>query len=141
MPKPTLALKATVTRRQAAEPVDQAERQQQAEHPQAVTAGASTGAEPVQGLDSDKARQTAGDAATVIEPEKSGKDLTQNAHALQIGFLMANLNKPVAIFLVNGLRLTGKLRQFDQFKLLLEGPDGLNSLIFKSALTTITPAC
>ncbi len=140
MPKPTLALKATVTRRQAAEPVDQAERQLQAEHHQAVTAGASTGAELVQGLDSDKAHQTAGDAATVIEPEKSGKDLKPAPHALQAAFLTENLGKPITVFTINGLRLTGKLRQFDQFTLLLGNADGTDSLIFKHAITTVMPA-
>lgn len=138
MPKSTLALKATVTRRQAVEPVDQLERQLQTDHHQAVAA-ASTGAEPAQDQDQDKAHQTTVEAATALEPEKPGTDLKQNAHALQIGFLMANLNKPVAIFLVNGLRLTGKLKQYDQFTLLIESQDGIRSLVFKHAITTIAP--
>lgn len=58
MPKSPLTLKSTVTRRPAAEPVDQAERQLQVEHHQAA----------------ENARQTAVEAATAIEPEPSGKD-------------------------------------------------------------------
>ncbi len=61
MPKPTLALKATVTRRQA-EPIpsDMAERLEQLHPDQA----------------DENARQTAVEAATAIESEKSGKPLS-----------------------------------------------------------------
>lgn len=85
-------------------------------------------------------RQTAVDAATAIEPEKSGKDLKREAHALQSAFLVGNLGKPVAVFTINGIKLVGKLRQFDQFTLLIEGQDGISSLVFKHAITTVTLA-
>jgi hypothetical protein len=61
MQKPTLALKATVTRRPVAEPADQLERQLQAEHHQAA----------------ENAAQTTVDAATAIESEPSSKDLSR----------------------------------------------------------------
>ncbi len=122
MPTSTV-LKATVTRRPTTEPVDQPEHQRQAEPHQAA----------------ENARQTAVEAATAIESEKSGKALKREAHALQSAFLAGNLGKPVTVFTINGLRLTGRLRQFDQFTLLLEGQDGIRSMIFKHAITTIAP--
>ncbi len=63
MLKSTLALKATVTKRQAAEPVpsDMAERLEQLKHHQAA----------------ENARQTAVEAATAIEPEQPRKTLSQ----------------------------------------------------------------
>ena len=41
--------------------------------------------------------------------------------------------------LVSGIKLTGKLRQFDQYTLLLQGADGIDSLIFKHAISTLIP--
>lgn len=130
MPKPTLALKATVTRRPTADPVpsDMQERLAQLQHHGA------------QSPDPDKTRQTAVESSTAIESEKAGKALKREQHAVQSAFLSGNLGKPVVVFTINGLRLTGKLRQFDQFTLLLEGQDGIRSMIFKHAVTTITPA-
>lgn len=124
MQKTTLALKSTVTRRPPADPVDQAERLLQAEHHEAA----------------ENAAQTTVDAATAIETETSGKDLKREANKLQTAFLSGNLGKPVTVFTINGIRLTGKLRQFDQFTLLLQGYDGIPSLVFKHAVTTVTPA-
>ncbi len=123
-------LKSSVTRRQA-EPVpsDLAERLQQRrdEEPAPYV------------VDPDKARQTAIEASTAIESEKSGKALKREANALQAAFLTGNLGKPVTVFTINGIQLTGKLRQFDQFTLLLEGQDGIRSMVFKHAITTIAP--
>lgn len=121
-----LSLKATVTKRLAAEPVpsDMAERLEQLRHHQAAENAATTAVE----------------ASTAIEPERSSKDLKPAPHALQAPFLTGNLGKPITAFLINGITLTGKLRQFDQFTLLLEDPEGLNSLIFKHAITTVTAA-
>lgn len=56
-----------------------------------------------------------------------------------MAFLNTYVGKPVTVFLVNGIRLVGKLRQFDQFCLLLEGADGVSQLIFKHAISTIQP--
>lgn len=119
MPQSTLALKSSVTRRKAA-PVspDMAERLEQLRHHQAASAGAST-TEP-------KAR----------DPEKPVK---REPNQLQQQFLSANLNRSVVCYLLNGVKLTGTLRQFDQFTLLLQGPDGIESLVFKHAISTIAP--
>ena len=43
------------------------------------------------------------------------------------------------MYLVSGIKLSGKVRQFDQYMLLLQGADGLDSLIFKHAISTIIP--
>jgi RNA chaperone Hfq len=40
---------------------------------------------------------------------------------------------------VNGIKLTGKLKQFDQYTLLLQDADGIDSLIFKHAISTLIP--
>ncbi len=71
------------------------------------------------------------------DPEKPPKRF--DPHALQSAFLAANLNRVVTVFTLNGIKLVGRLRQFDQYCILLEGPDGANSLIFKHAISTMTP--
>ncbi len=136
-----LSLKATVTRRQADPvPSDMQERLEQLRHHQAVEKTATAMPAPAQAQDPDKAHQTAVEASTVIESEMSGKALKREANALQAAFLTGNLGKPVSVFLINGIKVTGKLRQFDQFTLLLEGQDGIRSMVFKHAVTTIAPA-
>ena len=81
--------------------------------------------EPAQGVES--------------EPAPSGKQLKRETNALQSAFLAANLNRLVAVFLMNGIKLIGRLRQYDQFTVMLEGPDGVNSLTFKHTISTIQP--
>ena len=58
---------------------------------------------------------------------------------LQTAFLTDMLDRMVTVYLVSGIKLTGKLRQFDQYTLLLQGADGIDSLIFKHATSTIIP--
>jgi host factor-I protein len=60
-------------------------------------------------------------------------------HALQSEFLARNLGKQLIVFLINGVRLSGKLRQFDQYCLLIES-DSQQQLIFKSAVSAIMAA-
>ncbi|HHV93313.1 MAG TPA: RNA chaperone Hfq [Firmicutes bacterium] len=45
---------------------------------------------------------------------------------------------PVIIYLINGVQLRGLVRAFDNFTVLLES-DGRNDLIYKHAISTITP--
>lgn len=123
MQKSTLALKSTVTRRPAADPVDQPERLSQAAHHEAVENAAVTATEP----------------ATAEQTEQATKPKA-DPHAVQSLFLVGNLGRVVSVFTVNGIRLTGKLKQFDQFTLLLQGYDGIPSLVFKHAVTTIASA-
>lgn len=105
-----LSLKATVTRRQ-----------------------------PADDPPADNAHQTAKDTATAVEPAPPLPKAKPDAHALQSAFLSANLGKVVTLFVINGIRLTGKLRQFDQYTLLLEDAAGQKSLVFKHALSTVCP--
>ena len=42
----------------------------------------------------------------------------------------------VTVYLGNGKRLTGRLKSFDKFTLLLEGPHG-DQMIFKHAISTV----
>lgn len=124
-----LSLKATVTRRQ----------------PEPNNSDLSHAADDsdLNNQPAEDAHQTANEGATATPAEKSGKQLKREqaaaVNALQSAFLSANLNKVVSVFLINGIRLIGKLRQFDQFCLLLEAPDGAKQLIFKHAVSTIAP--
>ncbi len=43
----------------------------------------------------------------------------------------------VAIYLVNGAKLSGRIRSFDKFSILLD-TDGQEQLIFKHAISTVT---
>lgn len=62
------------------------------------------------------------------------------ANTLQDPFLNA-LRKErvlVAIFLVNGIKLTGQVESFDQFAILLKG--SISQLVYKHAISTIVPS-
>ena len=43
----------------------------------------------------------------------------------------------VAIYLINGIKLQGKIKSFDQFALLLGDPG--NQIVYKHAISTIVP--
>ena len=61
-------------------------------------------------------------------------------HTLQDPFLNA-LRKdkvPVAIYLVNGIKLQGQVESFDQFVVLLKNT--VSQLVYKHAISTIVPA-
>ncbi len=45
----------------------------------------------------------------------------------------------VAVFLSNGKRLVGRVKGFDRFTILLEGPSG-EHMVFKHAISTVSPA-
>lgn len=60
--------------------------------------------------------------------------------ALQDPFLNA-LRKdriPVAIYLINGIKLQGQVESFDQFVVLLR--NSVNQMVYKHAISTIVPA-
>ena len=46
---------------------------------------------------------------------------------------------PVTIFLIGGVRLTGRIRGFDKYSVILES-NNQDQLIFKHAISTITTA-
>ncbi|MGB9867206.1 MAG: RNA chaperone Hfq [Bacillota bacterium] len=60
---------------------------------------------------------------------------------LQDGFLnqVRKDGVPVTIYLVNGFQLRGMVKGFDNFTVVLEN-DGKQSLVYKHAISTITPA-
>ncbi len=47
---------------------------------------------------------------------------------------------PVSIFLVNGIKLVGRIESFDQYMVLLKGHDQAVQAIFKHAISTVSPA-
>src|SRR5687767_5114519 len=64
---------------------------------------------------------------------------SQNSQNVQDGFLN-NLRRDrvnVTIYLMGGVKLTGKIRSFDKFSLVLESGN-LEQLIFKHAISTIS---
>ena len=116
-------MKSTVTRRAPViEPVDQAERQLQAEHHQAA----------------ENAALAANEAATAMQATEAVPKYRVDPQALQSAFMGGNLNKTVTVYLTNGIKLVGRLRQFDQFTVLLEN-NGEQLLVFKHAISTVIP--
>jgi host factor-I protein len=47
---------------------------------------------------------------------------------------------PVSIFLVNGIKLVGKVESFDQYMIMLRGNDNVTQAIFKHAISTVSPS-
>jgi host factor-I protein len=47
---------------------------------------------------------------------------------------------PVSVFLVNGIKLVGRIESFDQYMVLLRGHDQAVQAIFKHAISTVSPA-
>jgi len=47
---------------------------------------------------------------------------------------------PVSIFLVNGIKLVGRIESFDQYLILLKGNDNVTQAIFKHAISTVSPS-
>jgi len=60
---------------------------------------------------------------------------------IQDGFLFQSLKdaRPVAVELVTGKRIEGRIRRFDRFAVVIE-TDGHESLVYKHAIATIAPA-
>ena len=46
----------------------------------------------------------------------------------------------VSVFLVNGIKLTGRIDSFDQFVIHLKGHDQVGQMVFKHAISTISPS-
>ena len=62
------------------------------------------------------------------------------AQSLQDPFMNAlrKENVPVAIYLVNGIKLQGQIDSFDQFVILLK--NSVNQMVYKHAISTIVPS-
>ena len=61
-------------------------------------------------------------------------------HSLQDPFLNALRKEriPVAIYLVNGIKLQGQVESFDQFVVLLKNT--VSQMVYKHAISTIVPS-
>jgi len=61
-------------------------------------------------------------------------------HTLQEPFLnlLRKDRVPVAIFLVNGIKLQGQIESFDQFVVLLK--NSVSQMVYKHAISTIVPS-
>jgi host factor-I protein len=66
--------------------------------------------------------------------------MTTKVINLQDSFLnqVRKENVPVIIYLVNGFQLRGAVRGFDNFTVIIEN-DGKQQLVYKHAISTITP--
>ena len=71
-------------------------------------------------------------------PLREEQDTMQN---LQDTFLnKARLSRvPVTVFLTNGFQMRGEIRGFDNFVVMVDS-DGRQQMIYKHAISTITPA-
>lgn len=47
---------------------------------------------------------------------------------------------PVSVFLINGIKLVGKIESFDQYMVMLKGHDNVSHAIFKHAISTVSPS-
>ncbi|MGH1539401.1 MAG: RNA chaperone Hfq [Arenicella sp.] len=65
----------------------------------------------------------------------------QKGQMLQDPFLntLRKERTPVAIYLVNGIKLQGQVESFDQFVIVLKNPT-VNQMIYKHAVSTVVPA-
>ncbi len=64
------------------------------------------------------------------------------SHNLQDTFLntLRKEHIPVAIFLVNGIKLQGQIDSFDQYVVILK--NAVNQMVYKHAISTVSPcAC
>lgn len=69
-----------------------------------------------------------------------GASLMSKGHTLQEPFLnlLRKDRVPVAIFLVNGIKLQGQIESFDQFVVLLK--NSVSQMVYKHAISTIVPS-
>jgi len=65
----------------------------------------------------------------------------QKGQMLQDPFLntLRKERTPVAIYLVNGIKLQGQVESFDQFVIVLKNTS-VNQMIYKHAVSTVVPA-
>lgn len=52
--------------------------------------------------------------------------------------LLRKENVPVSIYLVNGIKLQGKIDSFDQYVVILK--NSVNQMVYKHAISTIVPS-
>ncbi len=69
------------------------------------------------------------------------RDRDRDVQNIQDGFLngLRRDRVPVNVFLTSGVKLSGRIKSFDKFSLLLES-DGQEQLVFKHAIATVMAA-
>lgn len=74
-------------------------------------------------------------------PDRSAAAPSKRArNERQAQFLTANRNKVVTLFLMNSIRLTGRLTGHDDFVVILLGRDGKETLTYQHAISTVVPS-
>ena len=48
-------------------------------------------------------------------------------------------NAPVAIYLINGIKLQGQIESFDEFVIVLKST--VSQMVYKHAISTVVPSC
>ncbi len=71
-----------------------------------------------------------------------GKSAGKTTDRVQFAWLngFRRERRPMEVFLVNGHRIAGRIRSFDQRAILLEGPGGDDILLLHHVISTIQPA-
>ena len=74
-------------------------------------------------------------------PPNRDRDRDRDVQNIQDGFLngLRRDRIPVNDFLTSGVKLSGRIKSFDKFSLLLES-DGQEQLVFKHAIATVSAA-
>jgi host factor-I protein len=74
-------------------------------------------------------------------PAPPGAHFERGAPGIQDGFLnhLRRERAVVTVLLTSGAKLTGRIKSFDRYALLLES-EGQEQLLFKHAIATVTPA-
>lgn len=74
--------------------------------------------------------------------KKAGKPPGKSSDRVQFAWLngFRRERRPMEVFLVNGHRIAGRIRSFDQRAILLEGPGGDDILLLHHVISTIQPA-
>jgi len=83
-----------------------------------------------------------GDTAAPAAGRKGGKPAGKSSDRVQFAWLngFRRERRPMEVFLVNGHRIAGRIRSFDQRAILLEGPGGDDILLLHHVISTIQPA-
>lgn len=109
-----------------------------------VTRKSTLSLKPVAPIDADeRIRQLQHHQTAEPEPQPPGNgtdpsEPKRKPNELQVSFLNALRadRQRIAVYLLSGIRLTGILKSFDQFTLLVEH-DGAQQLVFKHAVATV----
>ena len=82
------------------------------------------------------------DPAAQAAGRKGGKPVGKGSDRVQFAWLngFRRERRPMEVFLVNGHRIAGRIRSFDQRAILLEGPGGDDILLLHHVISTIQPA-